>query len=634
MLASASPLNPHRLYRLQFPKRRQFRLRVPLSPPLIDFFDWACGSLGLHHHPQSFCALLHLLLRHRMLAPVSRLFKTSVGQFGTQFHFFDAFSDCFQNHSSDFSLVCSFLIENFCRNGMLDSSVDAFGRMYKLGVPVSPYALSRMLTCLVDSDRVHVILHTYGEICNALRDQQGFVLDIVASNKSLKRLCKENQIGGDGDFFTLLLRVGPKPNVVTFSTMVNTYCKDGKLEEANKLYKVMMEKGISPDLVVYSILVDGYFKAGRLEEGLRLFSVALDSRIKLDVVIFSSVMDAYVRLGVLAKSVEFYRRMLKQGISPNSVSYTILINGMCQDGKFAEACGLSGQILDSLIDGMCRIGNLKDAFQLYESMIKTGYEPDIILYGVFFFQAVYRGIKLNVYTFNMLIDGCCRLKRLRDAVKVYIKLGVYNIGPDLVMDTVLIKGISELGRLSDALVFFFQSVKKGFLPDVVTYCTLICFFEQLAESGPEPDVVTYNTMICGYCSQRRLDVALQLFEEMMQGHCLIDGCFKSENMKSAFELHEEMLKSISPNIVSYSILIDGLCKRGLVEKASFAFHSYGILIRGYCKVGRTVEGLVLYERMFISGIMPDAVIQRTIAEHILETDRQKYESTPNHMICR
>ncbi|KAM2761832.1 hypothetical protein PS2_013622 [Malus domestica] len=42
-------------------------------------------------------------------------------------------------------------------------------------------------------------------------------------------------------------------------------------------------------------------------------------------------------------------------------------------------------------------------------------------------------------------------------------------------------------------------------------------FEQLAESGPEPDIVTFNTMSCGYCSQRRLDVALQLFEEIIQG---------------------------------------------------------------------------------------------------------------------
>ena len=108
-----------------------------------------------------------------------------VGQFGTQFHLFDAFSGCFQNHSSDCCIVCSFLIENFCRNGMLDSSVDASSRMHKLGVPVSPYTLSRMLTCLVDSDRVHVLdierstVFLYGKICNALRGQQFSVYEFV-----------------------------------------------------------------------------------------------------------------------------------------------------------------------------------------------------------------------------------------------------------------------------------------------------------------------------------------------------------------------------------------------------------------------------------------------------------------------
>ncbi|RXH76363.1 hypothetical protein DVH24_019251 [Malus domestica] len=180
--------------------------------------------------------------------------------------------------------------------------------------------------------------------------------------------------------------------------MINTYCKDGKLEEANKVYKVMIEKGTSPGLVVYVETLCSW----KLEEGLRLFSAVLDSRIKLGVVIFSSVMDTYVRIGDLVKSVKVYRRKLKEGISPNSVSYTILINGMCQDGKVAEACGIFGQILkcgsvpsvltySSLIDGMCRIGNVKDAFQLWLLQIET-------------------------------IEG-----RLRDAVKVYIQMGVYNM---------------------------------------------------------------------------------------------------------------------------------------------------------------------------------------------------------------
>ncbi|PQP93015.1 putative pentatricopeptide repeat-containing protein [Prunus yedoensis var. nudiflora] len=225
-----------------------------------------------------------------------------VRQFGTHFHFFAALSEISPNYASDYGDLYSFLIENFCRNGMLDSSIETFIHMCKLGVPVSPYVLSRMLTFLVDSNRVHVILDLYGEVCKALRGQyfcvyefvmvallnkgkvetgldfhsavieRGFVVDIVACNKILKLLCKESQIGVGEDFFNALIMGGPEPNVVTFSTMINAYCKDGKLEEAIKLYKVMIEKGVSPDLVVYSILVDGLFKAGKLEEGLRLFS--------------------------------------------------------------------------------------------------------------------------------------------------------------------------------------------------------------------------------------------------------------------------------------------------------------------------------------------------------------------------
>nr|XP_028946390.1 putative pentatricopeptide repeat-containing protein At1g31840 [Malus domestica] len=267
-------LNPHFLSKLQPHHLHPILLSLQSNPvSALRFFDWSHGSLGLHHSPQSFCDLIHLLLRNRMLAPASRLFDTMVGQFGSQFDYFAAFSDCFRNHSSDVSLVSSFLIENFCRNGMLDSSVDTFIRTYKLGVRVSPYALSRMLNCLVDANRVDMILDAYGEICSALRGQhfcayefimvgllnkgrfetglefhsalidRGFSLDIVACNKILKRLCKENQVGDGEDFFTVLLTVGPKPNVVTFSTMINGYCKDGKLEEAKKLYKIMIEKG-------------------------------------------------------------------------------------------------------------------------------------------------------------------------------------------------------------------------------------------------------------------------------------------------------------------------------------------------------------------------------------------------------
>ncbi|PRQ50989.1 putative pentatricopeptide [Rosa chinensis] len=237
-------------------------------------------------------------------------------QFGTQFNISAVFTENFSSYGSNLNYVGGFLIENFCRNGELDSAVEALVCMCALGASVPPFAVCIILSACVDTNRVHVILDIYGKLCG-----QGFgVYEFVMSRLLGK---------GVKDFFDVLLRVGPEPNVVTFSTMINTYGKDRRLEEAIKLYEVMKEKGISPDLVVYSILIDSLFKAGKLEEGHRLFSVALDSGIKLDVVIFSSVMDAYVRTRNLEKLVEMYRRMYNEGISQNTVSYSVLINGLC-----------------------------------------------------------------------------------------------------------------------------------------------------------------------------------------------------------------------------------------------------------------------------------------------------------------
>ncbi|KAL2458460.1 putative pentatricopeptide repeat-containing protein [Forsythia ovata] len=115
----------------------------------------------------------------------------------------------------------------------------------------------------------------------------------------------------------------------------------------------------------------------------------------------------------------------------------------------------------------------------------------------------------------------------------------------------------------------------------------ISSFSTMLNKGPVPNVATYSGEEIG------LDI------------------------KNAFELYEEMLqKRLSPTIVSYNILIDSLCKRGLMEEAYFVFHNalnrglipdivaYTILIRGYCKVGRFVDAMLLYKRMLEDGISP------------------------------
>ena len=48
----------------------------------LRFFEWAENFLGLRHPVQSFCGIAHVLLRHRMFDPATRVFDRMVRQFG------------------------------------------------------------------------------------------------------------------------------------------------------------------------------------------------------------------------------------------------------------------------------------------------------------------------------------------------------------------------------------------------------------------------------------------------------------------------------------------------------------------------------------------------------------------------
>ncbi|CAL5355605.1 unnamed protein product [Camellia sinensis] len=638
-----------------------FHLRSKPSSA-IRLFEWSENFQGFNHTLESFCCLSHVLLSQRLLDPAKQVFDRMVGKFG-DLDVVSVFCKGFKNYGSNPSTVYSFLVENYCRIGMVDRSFEVFIRMSEMGIPLSTYALSTMLSSLVDSQRIDYILDVYGKMGNGQREEQsrclnvydfvingffmkgevemglnfhqamierGFMLDIVACDKILKRLCKGNCIGVASKYFSLIAKIGPNPSLVTFSTLINGYCKELRLEEAFDLYNLMTRMGIAPDLIIYSILIDGLFRVGKLDEGLCLLSAALDRGMKLDVVVFSSVINAYVRIGDLEKGIEIYNRMLKEGITPSIVTYSILINGLCQKGWLLEACGIFGEIIkqgfepsvltySSLIDGFCKCGKLKDGFDLYEDMVKKGHTPDVIVYCVFITALSKQG---------WMVDALI-LKQLKDAVKLYIHMGLYNIIPDVVTYTVLIKGIAEKGRPGEALILFFQILKRGFSPNVVTYCAPIdgfcnqknsvaglqifqlmpnngvnpditiynvlinMFFREgrlknalelfwkVHKCGPEPDIVTYNTMICGYCSLKMLSGAVQLYEELKHGWIkpnaktftvLIDAFCKEGRMDDAMMLFSTMLeKGPEPNVVTYSCLTDGYFKSYNMKNA-FELH--------------------------------------------------------------
>ena len=108
--------------------------------------------------------------------------------------------------------------------------------------------------------------------------------------------------------------------------------------------------------------------------------------------------------------------------------------------------------------------------------------------------------------------------------------------------------------------------------------------------GLDPNIVSYTILINGYCNMKKMDKAMHLFQEIPR-------------------------KGLIPNIVTYYTVIQGLFRvqRCVVARKVFNelqatglkpdFHAYCVMLDGLCKNGYIEEALSL-----LSAIENDEVI--------------------------
>ncbi|KAK3211107.1 hypothetical protein Dsin_015813 [Dipteronia sinensis] len=86
-------------------------------------------------------------------------------------------------------------------------------------------------------------------------------------------------------------------------------------------------------------------------------------------------------------------------------------------------------------------------------------------------------------------------------------------------------------------------------------------FEGIEKRGLRPYIITYNVLIDGYGKKRKLEESYRLFKEMENigvSNTLINEYRKKENLEEAKWLFEKMeKKGVRYDIVTYTTLIDG-----------------------------------------------------------------------------
>lgn len=300
------------------------------------------------------------------------------------------------------------LFQCFCRNGVFDEADLVLRKLVKNGFVVD--------VCVYGS-------FLYG-LCKARKDRE--------ANKLFKKMLKRVPARGvrEGD---VVLKEGRRaifqlkceglvPEIMVYECYFRALCNAGKLDEAEVLLKKMLSGRILPEICVYGSFIKALFRVGRDEDAMKFFknqrkkglvrvdeigryvitglcekgkgddAFRLFDEIKTvnDFVnssdVCNSILDSFWKESRAAKAELFFEKWrLDEGKygRPNETTYTIMLNGYCNDNDVSKALVVfeemlkrkmvNGAVYESIIRLLCDCRRVNEALKYLNESIENGH---------------------------------------------------------------------------------------------------------------------------------------------------------------------------------------------------------------------------------------------------------------------
>jgi pentatricopeptide repeat protein len=281
----------------------------------------------------------------------------------------------------------------------------AFQRVlqYKIGVsPVREIEIKEKIVeimekrgMVLDASSIVPLISLYGKAGDLkkadamLQTMKDYGIERTAGVYTSLIKCHERDLSMVDSLFKEMIAAGIKPNVYSYTSMIDAFSKGGNHEKAVGLLSRMKEEGIEPNVVTYTSLIKCHdLDLSKVDS---LFKEMIAAGIKLNVYSYTSMIDAFSKGGNHEKAVELLSRMKEEGIEPNVVTYTSLIK--CHeldlskvDSLFKEmiAEGIKPSVVtyNSMIDAFSKGGDFDKAAELLSRMKEEGVKPDSVTYMI------------------------------------------------------------------------------------------------------------------------------------------------------------------------------------------------------------------------------------------------------------
>ncbi|CAA0812183.1 Pentatricopeptide repeat-containing protein [Striga hermonthica] len=417
-----------------------------------------------------------------------------------------------------------------------------------------------------------------------------------------------------------LLRSLTKPDLLSFTTLINASSKCNDFRYTLSLFSHMLTSGLDPDAhVIPSIIkacagllmdkigkqVHGFCLSSGLsmhpfvESSLLHFYVKcedLDGAHKLfnkmaerDVVSWSALVAAYARKGDVENVNKVFGEV-NLGFEPNIVSWNGMIAGFNQSACFLDAVLMfkkmlshgfvaDGTSISSVLPAIGDLGYLSIGTQVHGYVIKTGFAVDKCIASAL----------INMYS---------KCSSVLEMMRAFEDISQGDVGAC----NALIGGLARHGLVDQALKVF----------------------EDLRVRGMDLNVISWTSVIA-CCSQHGKDMeALNLFREMQSAGvrpnsitipCLLPACGNIAALMHGKAAHcFSVRRNILNNFYVGSALIDMYANCGKIQAARFYFDNmparnlvcWNAMLGAYAMHGKAKEAIEFFQSMQRNGQKPDS----------------------------
>ncbi|KAL6523224.1 hypothetical protein OROGR_016827 [Orobanche gracilis] len=304
------------------------------------------------------------------------------------------------------------LIAGFAYGGDANEAMSIFSRMRRLRLSPDEITVRSLLCGFTDpmnlsqGKQVHSYIIQIGldhdiPVCNTLLtmyancagyanaykmfDEIQGDADLISWNAIITMCMHRHQIEQVFSLFKIMLLVHGRPDHITLSNVLGACGRIASLEMGDQIFCPAVKNGLDLDIMVVNGLIDMFVKCGSLERSRKLF----DCMQNPDVVSWSSLIVGYAQFGNGEEAFNLFKRMKKQSIEPNQVTFVGVLTACSHVGLVDEGMELfksmekahnvvpAKEHYSCVVDLLARAGRIHEAEAF---MVRMGFEPDIVMW--------------------------------------------------------------------------------------------------------------------------------------------------------------------------------------------------------------------------------------------------------------